>query len=56
MSATCSWSFLAVCSIGIALYPEHGRDPITLARHADQAMYQAKQSGRERVRLAELSK
>ena len=44
------------CSIGIALYPEHGRDPITLARHADQAMYQAKQSGRERVRLAELSK
>ncbi|MBV8718094.1 MAG: EAL domain-containing protein [Chloroflexi bacterium] len=32
-------------SIGIALVPEHGRDPITLLRHADAAMYAAKAAG-----------
>jgi diguanylate cyclase (GGDEF)-like protein/PAS domain S-box-containing protein len=30
-------------SIGIALFPEHGQDSMALARHADQAMYLAKQ-------------
>ncbi|MDT0617035.1 EAL domain-containing protein [Salinisphaera sp. P385] len=29
-------------SLGIAMYPEHGRDPETLLRHADAAMYNAK--------------
>jgi diguanylate cyclase (GGDEF)-like protein/PAS domain S-box-containing protein len=29
-------------SIGIALYPRHGTDPLTLFRHADVAMYLAK--------------
>lgn len=33
------------CSIGIALYPEHGEDEINLLRNADVAMYQAKQAG-----------
>lgn len=36
-------------SIGIALYPEHGKDPETLVRHAEVAMYQAKQNNREFV-------
>lgn len=29
-------------SIGVAVYPDHGSDPATLLRHADQAMYTAK--------------
>lgn len=32
-------------SIGIAIYPEHGADESLLLKHADSAMYQAKQSG-----------
>jgi diguanylate cyclase (GGDEF)-like protein/PAS domain S-box-containing protein len=33
-------------SLGISLYPEHGDEPDVLIRHADTAMYQAKESGR----------
>lgn len=33
-------------SLGIAIYPEHGRDFDALSRHADMAMYQAKRAGR----------
>jgi diguanylate cyclase (GGDEF)-like protein/PAS domain S-box-containing protein len=36
-------------SMGLAIYPEHGADEQTLTRHADEAMYQAKQQGRNRV-------
>jgi diguanylate cyclase (GGDEF)-like protein len=32
-------------SIGIALFPEHGKDVTDLLRGADSAMYQAKQRG-----------
>ena len=38
-------------SIGVTLYPEDDNDPDTLLRHADQAMYQAKQGGHNRYHL-----
>lgn len=40
-------------SIGVTLYPEDNADADILMRHADQAMYQAKQSGKNRYRLFE---
>ncbi|NOY63203.1 MAG: EAL domain-containing protein [Gammaproteobacteria bacterium] len=36
-------------SVGIALYPDHGNDSITLTRHADVAMYAAKRGHRDVV-------
>ena len=34
------------CSVGIALSPEHGSDSTAIIRHADTAMYTAKEGGR----------
>jgi diguanylate cyclase (GGDEF)-like protein len=39
------------CSIGIALYPQDGDDKNTLIKHADLAMYYAKSTGRNNVKL-----
>ena len=44
-------------SVGVALFPDHGRDPDTLLENADAAMYLAKDQGRSTLRFfsAELS-
>lgn len=39
------------CSIGIALYPQHGEDAIALTKNADTAMYQMKELGKNGYRL-----
>ena len=39
-------NFFLTCSLGIAKYPDDGEDPELLIKHADIAMYRAKQSGR----------
>jgi len=36
-------------SLGVAAYPEHGKTPDDLTRCADQALYRAKNEGRNRV-------
>lgn len=38
-------------SIGVSIYPMDNEDPDTLLRHADQAMYVAKQSGKNRFHI-----
>lgn len=47
LSHTVSVSLSA--SIGVALFPDGGETPDELMRHADQAMYAAKQGGRNRI-------
>lgn len=42
--------FYLTCSIGIALYPEHGKDADILLKHSDTAMYHAKSAGRNSFR------
>jgi diguanylate cyclase (GGDEF)-like protein len=38
-------------SIGIAIFPDHGRDQAALVKRADQALYLAKHSGRDRAEI-----
>jgi diguanylate cyclase (GGDEF)-like protein len=38
-------------SLGVAAYPQHGRDKDTLVSAADRALYQAKVQGRSRVHV-----
>jgi diguanylate cyclase (GGDEF)-like protein len=44
-------SIVVTASIGIALYPEHGTDVVDLSKHADEAMYRAKEKGRNNMVL-----
>jgi diguanylate cyclase (GGDEF)-like protein len=44
-------NLLISSSIGVAIYPEHGSDELSLAKSADAAMYLAKEDGGNRVRL-----
>lgn len=39
-------------SAGVALYPAHGDDSYELVRAADQALYESKRQGRDRITLA----
>lgn len=41
-------------SIGIAIYPEHGCDETKLSRNADNAMYFAKQNGRNLAKVFQI--
>lgn len=40
-------------SIGISVYPDHGEDAGTLLHAADEALYQSKMLGRDRVTMAD---
>ena len=40
------------CSLGVAVFPEDGEDEVTLTKHADQALYRAKENGRDGIELA----
>ncbi len=53
-----SHHLISTASIGIALYPENGEDANTLIKHADSAMYLAKDMGKDNFRFytIELSK
>lgn len=42
-------------SIGAAIYPDHGADLDELLRRADEALYRAKEQGRNRVVMAKSS-
>ncbi|MFN7134890.1 MAG: GGDEF domain-containing protein, partial [Myxococcales bacterium] len=42
-------AFRVTLSAGVAEYPTHGSDKSTLLAAADQALYQAKKRGRNRV-------
>jgi diguanylate cyclase (GGDEF)-like protein/PAS domain S-box-containing protein len=44
-------SFGITCSVGISIFPEHGRDGETLIKNSDAAMYCAKESGHNNFRF-----
>lgn len=43
------------CSVGVAAYPDHAADATRLLQRADQAMYLAKQAGRNQVQLSPMA-
>jgi predicted signal transduction protein with EAL and GGDEF domain/FixJ family two-component response regulator len=46
-----SYELVVTPSIGIAVFPEHGADAQSLLKNADGAMYEAKASGRNQLRV-----
>ena len=44
-------AFQVTCSMGVAAYPEHGRNATELLARADAAMYRAKEIGRDAVQV-----
>lgn len=56
--ASCSEPFVCegvelhtTVSVGISMFPEHGRDPEVLVKNADLAMYRAKSTGRSNYQI-----
>ncbi len=45
-------SVVATCSMGVAFYPQDGATPEALLARADQAMYEAKDMGRNTLKVA----
>ncbi|RLA19943.1 MAG: hypothetical protein DRQ62_11215 [Gammaproteobacteria bacterium] len=45
------YSLSITASLGVASYPEHGQDQVSLAKSADIAMYYAKELGRNNVQI-----
>ena len=45
------YEFILTCSIGVAIHPADGGSAETLIKHADVAMYRAKQMGRNTVQF-----
>ena len=43
--------FTFTCSMGVALYPDDGQTAETLLKHADSAMYRAKETGRNNIQF-----
>ena len=39
------------CSVGVAVFPEHGSNELELSHRADLAMYHAKQTGGDRATI-----
>jgi diguanylate cyclase (GGDEF)-like protein/PAS domain S-box-containing protein len=50
-ASAASSTLVLTTSIGISVYPDDGEDASTLLRHADAAMYQAKEAGGHRHRF-----
>lgn len=44
-------SFQVTCSMGVAVYPDHGRNATELLARADLAMYRAKEVGRDGMQV-----
>lgn len=47
----CGHNIHISASVGISIYPDHGQDEMELTKHADTAMYAAKESGSDRAHL-----
>nr|WP_315220679.1 EAL domain-containing protein [uncultured Duganella sp.] len=45
--------FTVTCSIGVSVYPNDGAEPQQLLKHADIAMYRAKEAGRNQIQFYE---
>ena len=45
-------SVTATCSMGVAFFPQDGDTPEELLARADRAMYEAKDQGRDRLRVS----